>query len=46
LPAIWHEVVAWIAILINALVAIAEYRAVRRNGQLIDRILNIINSGR
>ena len=34
-----HHVVAWIAVVINMAVAIAEYRAIARNGRLIDGIL-------
>ena len=36
---IYHYVPALLAVLINALVAIVEYRAIARNGQLIDSIL-------
>ena len=39
----YHHVVAWLAVLVNALVAAAEYRAIARNGRLIDGILSQIN---
>jgi hypothetical protein len=40
---VYHHTLAWLAIAINAIVAVAEYRAIARNGQLIDRILAQIN---
>ena len=40
----YHHALAWLAIAINGLVAVAEYRAIARNGRLIDQILGIINS--
>jgi hypothetical protein len=40
---IYHHALAWLAIAINALVAVAEYRAIARNGRLIDEILAKIN---
>jgi hypothetical protein len=40
----YHHVVAWIAIATNALVAVTEYRAIARNGQLVDRILAQISA--
>lgn len=43
IPARWHEVLAWAAIATNLLVAIVEYRAIARNGLLIDGILMQIN---
>jgi TonB family protein len=33
---VYHHALAWLAVAINALVAIAEYRAIARNGRLID----------
>ncbi|HEV2294416.1 MAG TPA: hypothetical protein VGR35_11200 [Tepidisphaeraceae bacterium] len=40
----YHHVLAWIAIAINAIVAVTEYRAIARNGRLIDEILARINT--
>jgi hypothetical protein len=40
---VYHHTLAWLAVAINGFVAIAEYRAIARNGQLIDQILGIIN---
>ncbi len=40
----YHHVVAWIAVATNALVAVTEYRAIARNGQLVDRILAQISA--
>lgn len=40
---IWHHLLALLAIAINIVVAGVEYRAVSRNGKLIDHILGIIN---
>ncbi len=40
----WHHAFAWAAIAINAVVALAEYRAIARNGLLIDQILDRINA--
>src|SRR2546423_13619379 len=39
-----HHVLAVIALLINILAAVFEYRAIRRNGSLIDRVLAMINT--
>jgi hypothetical protein len=39
----YHFVLAVGAVLVNALVAWREYLAIRRNGELIDRILAMIN---
>lgn len=38
-----HHVLAWAAVAVNVLVAVMEYRAIARNGALIDRILAQIN---
>jgi hypothetical protein len=35
----YHHVIAWIAVAINVLVAVTEYRAIARNGRLIEDIL-------
>jgi hypothetical protein len=43
-PAAWHHGVAIVAVLINLLVAWAEYRAIVCNGRLIDQILARINA--
>ena len=40
----YHHVVAWIAVATNVVVALAEYRAIERNGRLIKGILNQINN--
>ena len=40
---LWHHAAAWIAIAINAGVAFVEYRAIARNGQLVDSVLALIN---
>jgi len=39
----YHHVLSWVAIAINVVVAVAEYRAIARNGRLIDEILLRIN---
>ena len=39
----YHHVAAWIAVATNVAVALAEYRAIERNGRLIKGILNQIN---
>jgi hypothetical protein len=36
---VWHHVLSWAALAINLLVALVEYRAIVRNGRLIDDIL-------
>ena len=41
---IYHHAIAWLAVAINASVAVAEYRAIARNGRLIDKILVRINT--
>jgi hypothetical protein len=38
----WHHVLAWVALGVNAGMAVLEYRAISRNGALIDRILETI----
>jgi hypothetical protein len=40
----YHHALAWVAVAVNALVAVAEYRAIARNGRLIDGILARINT--
>ena len=40
----YHHVVAWVAVATNVVVAMAEYRAIERNGRLIKGILNKINN--
>jgi hypothetical protein len=40
---IYHHVLALLCLAVNALVAFVEYRAIARNGALIDRILAIVN---
>ncbi|HWP40421.1 MAG TPA: hypothetical protein VNL70_05800, partial [Tepidisphaeraceae bacterium] len=37
--AIWHHALALLAIAVNLVVAVAEFRAIRRNGWLIDQVL-------
>lgn len=39
---IWHHALAWMSIAVNLVVAVVEYRAVVRNGRLIDVILDQI----
>jgi hypothetical protein len=39
----YHHVLAWVAVATNLLVAVQEYRAIARNGRLIDQILAQIN---
>jgi hypothetical protein len=43
-PRDWHLWLALSTLLINALVACVEFRAITRNGQLIDTILTRINT--
>ena len=43
IPALWHHAAAWIAIAINMLVAAVEYRAIGRNGRLVDQVLAAIS---
>jgi hypothetical protein len=43
---LWHHALALISLLSNALVALIEYRAIARNGALIDSILNRISGSR
>ncbi len=38
-----HHLLAWVAVATNLVVAVAEYRAIERNGALIDRILAAIS---
>jgi hypothetical protein len=38
-PVLWHHVAAIAALTVNAIVAAVEYRAIARNGSLIDSIL-------
>jgi hypothetical protein len=40
---IWHHGLAWASLVVNVLVAAVEYRAIARNGALIDTILQRIN---
>ena len=40
---LWHHAAAWIAIAVNVGVACVEYRAIARNGQLVDTVLAKIN---
>lgn len=40
----YHHILAWVAVVTNMLVAAQEYRAIARNGALIDRILGEINA--
>jgi hypothetical protein len=41
---IWHHTLSWVSIVVNLLVAVVEYRAIVRNGALIDSILTQIHS--
>jgi uncharacterized membrane protein len=40
----WHHALAWVAVAVNAAVAVLEYRAIARNARLIDRVLEVINA--
>jgi hypothetical protein len=40
----YHHVIAWVAVATNVLVAVTEYRAIARNGRLIQGILAQINA--
>jgi hypothetical protein len=42
LAPMWHHALAWVALATNLIAAVAEYRAIRRNGALIDHILETI----
>jgi hypothetical protein len=42
IPRDWHELMALVAIVVNAAVAWIEYRAITRNGRLIDDVLERI----
>jgi hypothetical protein len=39
----WHHALVLVALAINAFAAVIEYRAIARNGRLIDRVLEKIN---
>jgi hypothetical protein len=39
----YHHALAWLAVGLNGLVAVTEYRAIARNGRLIQQILATIN---
>ena len=41
---VWHHVLSWSALAVNVLVALIEYRAIVRNGRLIDDIIERINA--
>jgi hypothetical protein len=38
-PMWWHHAAAVVAVIVNAVVAMVEYRAIARNGRLIDMVL-------
>ena len=42
IPRAWHHAPAIAALAVNVLVALVEFRAIRRNARLIDRILATI----
>jgi len=44
LTPVWHHALAIISLVVNLIVALIEYRAVARNGELIDDILARINA--
>jgi hypothetical protein len=44
LPRTWHHLLALAAIAVNLAAAVVEYRAIYRNGQLIDQILQRVNA--
>lgn len=39
-----HHVVAWVAVGVNVAVAAVEFRAIRRNGLLIDQVLTAVGA--
>jgi hypothetical protein len=41
---IWHHLLALLSLAVNVLVAAVEFRAIRRNANLIDRVLALIAS--
>jgi len=43
IPRFWHHAFALAALLVNVVVAAIEYRAIARNGRLIDSILALAN---
>ena len=45
LAPIWHHALAVASLVVNVVVAFIEYRAVARNGALIDGILSRIAAG-
>ena len=46
IPRNWHELAAFVALGINAIVAGVEYRAISRNGRLIDDVLERIGQAK
>jgi heme/copper-type cytochrome/quinol oxidase subunit 3 len=42
-PTLWHHAAAVLAVVVNLIVAVTEYRAIVYNGRLIDSILARIN---
>jgi hypothetical protein len=44
LRSFWHHILAWLSIFVNIFVATVEYRAILKNGKLIDTILAKINA--
>ena len=40
----WHEVLSFAALVVNGLAVPIEYRAIRRNGELIDTVLERANA--
>lgn len=41
-----HHIPALVTIAVNLVAAVVEYHAIRRNGELIDRVLELANSNR
>ena len=40
----WHHALVLIALAVNAIAAVIEYRAIVRNGRLIDGVLELLKS--
>lgn len=43
ISAMWHQTIALSAIAVNVAMSVIEYRAIVRNGRLVDSILEIVN---
>ena len=45
-PSAWHQSMALVSLGVNAAVSFVEYRAISRNGRLIDEVLESIERGK